>query len=96
MYLLKSIGAKGISISTKGRLLSTIVIISLFALFGDGQTPIGVSLTSSCLMIPAKSISGIYFPTEVPFFSCQLCDRKDCPGRKAVYDPKVAAEFGES
>ena len=69
---------------------------SLFALFGDGQTPIGVSLTSSCLMIPAKSISGIYFPTEVPFFSCQLCDRKDCPGRKAVYDPKVAAEFGES
>ncbi|RLC16546.1 MAG: hypothetical protein DRI24_08165 [Deltaproteobacteria bacterium] len=69
---------------------------SLFALFGDGQTPIGVSLTSSCLMIPAKSISGIYFPTEVPFFSCQLCDRKDCPGRKAVYDPKIAAEFGES
>jgi len=47
-------------------------------------------------MIPAKSISGIYFPTEVPFFSCQLCDRKDCPGRKAVYDPKIAAEFGES
>ena len=69
---------------------------SLFALFGDGQTPIGVSLTSSCLMIPAKSVSGIYFPTEVPFFSCQLCDRKDCPGRKAVYDPKVAVEFGES
>jgi hypothetical protein len=67
----------------------------LFSLFGDGQTPIGVSLNSSCLMIPAKSISGIYFPTEVPFFSCQLCDRKDCPGRKAAYDPKVEAEFFE-
>ncbi len=69
---------------------------SLFALFGDGKTPIGVSLNSRCLMIPAKSVSGIYFPTEVPFFSCQLCDRKDCPGRKVVYDPKVAAEYGES
>ncbi len=68
----------------------------LFALFGDGETPIGVSLNSSCLMIPAKSISGIYFPTEVPFISCQLCDRKDCPGRKAVYDPKIKAQFGVS
>ncbi len=66
----------------------------LFALFGDGQTPIGVSLNSSCLMIPAKSESGIYFPTEVPFVSCQLCDRRDCPGRKAAYDVKIKAEFG--
>lgn len=41
----------------------------LFSLFGNRETPIGVSLNSSCLMIPAKSISGIYFPTEVPFIS---------------------------
>jgi hypothetical protein len=66
----------------------------LFALFGDGETPIGVSLNSSCLMIPSKSVSGIYFPTEVPFISCQLCDRKDCPSRKAAYDRKIKAEFG--
>ncbi len=66
----------------------------LFALFGDGETPIGVSLSSSCLMIPAKSVSGIYFPTEVPFMSCQLCDRKDCPSRKAAYDAKIEAEYG--
>ena len=68
----------------------------LFALFGDGKTPINVSLNSSCLMIPAKSVSGIYFPTEVPFISCQLCDRKDCPSRKAAYDPKIEAGFGVS
>jgi len=68
---------------------------SLFSLFGNGQTPIGVTLNSSCLMIPAKSISGIYFPTEVPFYSCQLCDRKDCPGRKAAYDPKLETQFNE-
>lgn len=65
----------------------------LFSLFGDGQTPIGVTLNSSCLMIPAKSESGIYFPTEVPFYSCQLCDRKDCPGRKAAYDSKIKAGY---
>jgi len=65
----------------------------LFALFGKGETPIGVSLNESCLMIPAKSVSGIYFPTEVHFSNCQLCDRENCPGRKAAYDPKVAASF---
>jgi len=68
----------------------------LFDLFGDRQTPIGVSLNSSCLMIPAKSESGIYFPTEVPFYSCQLCDRKDCPGRKAAYDSKIKAGYDVS
>ena len=41
-------------------------------------------------------MSGIYFPTEVPFISCQLCDRKNCPGRKAAYDLKIKAEFGVS
>lgn len=66
----------------------------LFALLGDGKTPIGVSLNNSCLMIPAKSVSGIYFPTEVPFMSCQLCDRQDCPSRKAAYDKKIGAEYG--
>jgi len=65
----------------------------LFALFGEGETPIGVSLNDSCLMLPAKSVSGIYFPTEVNFSNCQLCDRKNCPGRKAAYDSKVAQEF---
>lgn len=66
----------------------------LFALFGDGETPIGVSLNSGCMMIPEKSVSGIYFPTEVPFKSCQLCDRKDCPARKAAYDSQIKSEFG--
>lgn len=69
---------------------------ALFSFFGDGDTPIGVSLNSSCLMIPAKSVSGIYFPTEVPFISCQLCKRENCPGRKAVYDPRIEREFGIS
>ena len=65
----------------------------LFALFGNGETPIGVSLNDSCLMLPAKSVSGIYFPTEVHFSNCQLCDRDKCPGRKAAYDPKVVQSY---
>ena len=44
----------------------------LFSLFGKEETPIGVKLNKSLLMLPAKSISGIYFPTEISFFSCQL------------------------
>ncbi len=91
-------GLKGMSFMSPGSLTDWPLEEQrpLFALFGDGETPIGVSLNSSCLMIPAKSVSGIYFPTEVPFISCQLCDRTDCPGRKAAYDPKIKAEFGVS
>jgi hypothetical protein len=66
----------------------------LFSLFEEEETPVGVKLTKSLLMLPAKSISGIYFPTEVSFFSCQLCPRNDCPSRKAAYDNKLAREYG--
>jgi hypothetical protein len=68
----------------------------LFSLFGEGDLPIGVRLMSSMLMVPLKSISGIYFPTEIPFFSCQLCPRKACPGRKAAYSEKKSEWFGVS
>ena len=66
----------------------------LFSLFGDGGLPIGVRLNSHMLMIPVKSISGIYFPTEIPFYSCQLCPRKACPGRKAAYSEKNSETYG--
>jgi hypothetical protein len=46
---------------------------------------IGISLTDTFLMIPKKSVSGLLgigkpgeISTDTP---CQLCDRKDCPGR---------------
>ena len=31
------------------------------------------------LMIPTMSVSGIVFPTEVGYDSCQVCHRADCP-----------------
>lgn len=59
----------------------------LFALLGDVPGQIGVELKPSLLMWPTKSVSGILFPTEETFASCQLCPRVDCPNRRAVYDP---------
>ncbi|MBW2145806.1 MAG: hypothetical protein JRI22_02165 [Deltaproteobacteria bacterium] len=66
----------------------------LFSILGDVETAIGVRLTESLLMIPRKSVSGIYFPTEVPFFSCLLCPREVCMSRKAGYDENLAREYG--
>ena len=59
---------------------------SLFSLFGDVKKLIGVELTDSFLMIPNKSVSGIIFPTEIDFRSCQVCHRKNCPSRSAAFD----------
>jgi hypothetical protein len=66
----------------------------LFSVLGDVQGAIGVYLTETLLMIPAKSLSGIFFPTEIPFYSCQLCSRENCPSRKAKYNENLAIEYG--
>ena len=58
----------------------------LFELLGEAVERIGVRLNESLLMIPTKSISGIRFPTEENFESCQLCPREICPNRRAPYD----------
>lgn len=63
----------------------------LFGLLGDPGR-IGMTLTDSFLMTPIKSLSGIYFPTEQTFFSCMLCPREDCRGRKAAYNPTLYRE----
>lgn len=68
--------------------------IPLFSLFGHIADEFGVSLTSSLLMAPRKSISGIAFPTAAPFISCQLCLRDRCPGRRAKYNENKCKEYG--
>jgi hypothetical protein len=62
----------------------------LFELLGDVEAAIGVRLTPSFLMVPNKSVSGILFPTEVRFESCQLCTRENCPRRRAPYSGELA------
>ena len=66
----------------------------LFGLLGDVPGRLGVHLNESLLMIPRKSVSGLYFPTEVSFFSCQLCPRENCEARKAAFDAAKAEEYG--
>jgi hypothetical protein len=61
----------------------------LFALFGAHAAEIGVQLTDSMLMLPTKSVSGICFPNQDHFESCQLCPREGCPGRRAVFDTEM-------
>jgi hypothetical protein len=61
----------------------------LFDLLGDVTGAIGVQLTETYLMVPTKSVSGILFPTEESFASCQLCPRDSCPNRRAPYDPEL-------
>jgi len=58
----------------------------LFTILGDTEATIGVRLTESSLMLPTKSVSGVRFPTETRFESCQLCPRDACPGRRASYE----------
>ncbi|MEE8553519.1 MAG: vitamin B12 dependent-methionine synthase activation domain-containing protein [Desulfobacterales bacterium] len=64
----------------------------LFSILGDEETSVGVRITEHLLMVPTKSISGIYFPTEIPFVCCQLCPRQRCASRKADFDEKLARE----
>ena len=65
----------------------------LFALFDGAEKKIGVSLTAGGVMKPIKSRSGILFPNDTGFLSCQLCTQLKCPGRRAKYDPELAKEY---
>jgi len=68
----------------------------LFSMFGDAEDLIGVRLTDSCLMIPNKSVSGIRFPTEIDFKSCQVCRREKCPSRQAPFDKSLWERYSNS
>jgi hypothetical protein len=61
----------------------------LFTLLGDVEAATGVRLKETFLMWPIKSVSGILFPAEESFASCQLCPRDNCLSRRAPYDPEM-------
>lgn len=64
---------------------------TLFKLLGDAPAVIGVRLLPDLVMAPTHSVSGILFPSQEEFYSCLLCDRERCPGRRAPYDPTLYA-----
>ncbi len=61
----------------------------LFSLFDDVQGRIGVTLTGGGVMKPIKSRSGIIFPNESGFETCQLCPQARCPGRRVKFEPEL-------
>ncbi|MBD3241141.1 MAG: vitamin B12 dependent methionine synthase [Chitinivibrionales bacterium] len=68
----------------------------LFALIGDVPGGIGVTLTDSSLMLPDKSTSGLLFPTEKDFRSCELCHRERCPSRRARFNEQLWREIHDA
>ena len=61
----------------------------LFSIFGDVEKRIGVRLTELLALVPDMSVSGILFPTETTFQSCQLCRREKCHGRRAPFNKEL-------
>ena len=58
---------------------------ALFRLMGDVAGTVGVTLTTSSLMLPSKSISGFYFSAEEHFETCRYCPLLHCPSRQEAY-----------
>ena len=96
-YLARTYALGQISAMSPGRLEDWPITQQelLFSILGDVENLIGVRLTDTFLMLPLKSLSGIYFPTEVTFESCQLCPRAVCSGRRAPYDPALVEKYAE-
>ena len=67
--------------------------VSLFAILGSVEQEVGVRLTNSFLMVPNKTTSGILFPTETDFHSCEVCHREDCPSRHAPFNEELWEEI---
>lgn len=59
--------------------------VALFKLLGGVTPDIGVRLTESMLMLPPKTISGIYFSSEKEYENCMLCPREGCPNRRVPF-----------
>lgn len=68
--------------------------VPLMSLFHDTEKIIGVKLTSTKTLQPLKSASSIMFYNGPSFESCALCLQPKCAGRRAAYNPKLAAQFG--
>lgn len=62
---------------------------ALFFLLGHVESEIGVRLTESFLMVPNKTISGLLFPAETDFRSCEVCHRENCPSRHAPFNKNL-------
>lgn len=56
----------------------------LFAILGEGSKNIAVELTDQLLMLPEKSLSGIYLESGESFHNCKLCSKANCINRRTA------------
>lgn len=94
-YIKKEFGLGEVALMNPGELKDWPIAqqIPLFELFGGEEKAIGVSVSKGGAMRPLKSRSGIIFTDDTGFVSCRCCTQKDCPGRRATYDPKLVEEL---
>lgn len=62
----------------------------LFSLLGDTTRTVGVELTESYLMRPAKTLSGILFASEHSYVNCNSCTRQNCPDRREPFTARLS------
>jgi len=51
----------------------------------DPAKNIGVRLTPSYLMVPRKSVSGVFAATSMEYVACQYCPREKCQNRRKPF-----------
>ncbi|MBI4180318.1 MAG: hypothetical protein HY528_00115 [Chloroflexi bacterium] len=61
----------------------------LFSLLGNVENLIGVRLTDKFIMLPANSISGIFYQTATVIDRCSVCSSKTCQDRTSPYAPAL-------
>ncbi|MEM2027626.1 MAG: vitamin B12 dependent-methionine synthase activation domain-containing protein [Candidatus Bathyarchaeia archaeon] len=89
----KELGGSAISFGPgtgTGKLFSIDQQETLFRIL-DPPRNIGVHLTSSYLMVPRKSISGVLATTEKEYVACQYCPRERCENRRKPFSGEYFA-----
>jgi len=66
---------------------------ALFSLLDNVENELGIHLTDSFLMVPNKTTSGLLFPTETDFRSCEVCHRESCRSRHAPFNKTLWEEI---
>ena len=59
------------------------------ALAGQAQSALGVELTDSMLMLPNKTVAGVYFSSDAAFATCELWHRDGCPSRRQPFNQEL-------
>jgi len=66
---------------------------NLFELLEDNPKKIGIQLTKTFLMLPNKSVSGVLFPSSSNYVNCKLCERTNCPDRRAKFNAQIKEQL---